>query len=161
MLEMIVSALGGKIVDSLFGNLRGALKDFQERKISEAEFKEKLQEALLLSAREVEKDHADLTAKTFESFQQTLRSSPEVQQAWKVLVYTELFVLFWHQWVIPFAVMLVRIFVPAWNYPSSGSTVEWSYALLAFLFGSGAMLLRAGPGAGGGIIGSLKAMVGK
>src|SRR5687767_2249969 len=105
MLSAIFSALGGKLIDSIFGNIRGALKDFQERKISEAEFKLKLQEALLLSAREVEQSHAELTRKTFESFQQTMRVSPEVQKAWKVLVYVELFVLFWHQFCIPFIVM--------------------------------------------------------
>jgi hypothetical protein len=160
MLTAIFNALGGKLLDSLFGNIRGALKDFQERKISEAEFKLKLQEALLLSAREMEVSHAELTAKTFESFQQTLRTSTLMQTAWCWLVYTELFVLFWHQFVIPFLVMVVRLWSPTWTYPSSGSTVEWSYALLAFLFGAGAMLLRSGPGAGGGVIGTLKSMVG-
>jgi hypothetical protein len=162
MLSAIFSSLGGAFFDKLFGNVRGILKDYRDQKISEAEMFTKLREAILLTVREVERDHAELTAKTFESFQTTLRGSDRMQRAWAILVYTELFVLFWHQWCIPFIVMVIRANgYPNWSYPSSGSTVEWSYALLAFLFGAGAMLLRAGPGASGGILANLKSMIGK
>jgi hypothetical protein len=161
MLSSILSSLGGFFFDKLFANVRGILKDYRDQKISEAEMFTRLREGMLLTAREVERDHAELTAKTFESFQTTLRGSDKMQRAWAVLVYTELFVLFWHQWCIPLIVIIVRQWEPRWSYPSSGSTVEWSYALLAFLFGAGAMLLRAGPGASGGILGNIKSMIGK
>lgn len=158
----IVSALGGHIFDSFFANARGVLKDFQDRKITEAELIEKLRAALLQAFADVERAHADLIAKTFESFQQTLRTSPMMQRAWCWVVYSQLAVLLWHQVGIPATVIVVRSFyVPGWNYPSSGSTVEWAYALLGFMFGAGAMLLRAGPGAGGGLLDNLKRAIGK
>jgi hypothetical protein len=148
VLETIAAALGGKLFDAFFGNIRGVLKDFQDRKISEAEFAEKLKEAFLGSFTQVETAHADLTAKTFESFQQTLRTSTLMQTAWCWMVYTQLFVLFWHQWCVPFLVFVIRQWQPTFQYPSSGSTVEWAYLLLAFLFGAGAVVLRNGPGEG-------------
>lgn len=158
----IASALGGKLFDSFFANARGILKDFQDRKITEAELFEKLRAAMLQAFADVERAHADLIAKTFDSFQQTLRTSARMQTAWCWLVYTQLAVLVWHQFGIPALVMIVRaIDDPKWTYPSSGSTVEWAYALLAFLFGAGAMLLRSGPGAGSGILDGLKRAIGK
>lgn len=162
MLAGIATALGGKLFDSFFGNARGILKDWQDRKISEAELATRLKESFLSSFVEVEKAHSELTARTFESFQGTLRTSDRMQTAWAWLVYVQLFVLFWHQFAIPFVVMVVRTwFDPRWSYPSSGSTVEWAYALLAFLFGAGAMLMRSGPGASGGLIDNLKRAVGR
>jgi hypothetical protein len=152
----IVSALGGHIFDSFFANARGILKDFQDRKITEAELFEKLRAALLQSFADVEKAHADLIAKTFESFQQTLRTSPMMQVAWCWVVYTQLAVLLWHQAGIPAFVKITGS-----GYPSSGSTVEWAYALLGFMFGAGAMLLRTGPGASGGLLDNLKKAIGK
>lgn len=160
MLSTIIGALGGKLIESLFSNLRGAMQDYQNRKISEAEFREKLQEALLLSAREVETAHAELTGKTFASFQKTLQTNPEVTRAWCWVLYTQLFILCWHQFAIPLITLVVQTWLAAgWHYPSSGSTVEWAYALIGFMLGSGAMLMRTGPGAGD-LAGRLKAMVG-
>lgn len=161
MLATIATALGGKLFESFFSNVRGALEDYRQGKISMEELAVRMKEGLMKSFTQVEVAHADLTARTFESFHVTLRSSAQMQTAWCWLVYTELFVLFWHQFCIPLIVMLVRIWVTNWNYPSSGSTVEWSYALLAFLFGAGAMLLRAGPGTGTNIVDNLKRLVGK
>jgi len=160
MLEAIAAALGGKLFDAFFGNIRGVLKDYQDRKISEAELAEKFKEAFLGSFTKVETAHADLTARTFESFQGTLRTSQMMQTAWCWMVYTQLFVLFWHQWCVPFLVFVIRQSVPNFQYPSSGSTVEWAYLLLAFLFGAGAVVLRGGPAAGG-IVDNLKRLVGK
>lgn len=160
MLEAIAAALGGKLFEAFFGNIRGVLKDYQDRKISEAEFEQKTKAAFLSSFTQVEVAQADLTARTFESFQGTLRTSQMMQTAWCWMVYTQLFVLFWHQWCVPFLVFAVRQWVPNFQYPSSGSTVDWAYLLLAFLFGAGAVVLRAGP-ASGGIIDNLKRLVGK
>ena len=77
------------------------------------------------------------------------------------MVYTQLFVLFWHQWFVPFLVFVIRQWQPDFKYPSSGATVEWAYLLLCFLFGAGAVVLRNGPGASGRLVDSLKRLVGK
>lgn len=161
MFSAIISALGGKFVDSLFSNLRGALKDYQERKISELELKVRVSEALLTTARESEKAHADLIAKTYDSFQRTLRTSPVMQIAWCWVVYTQLAVLLWHQIGIPLVTLAMQSYVSGWKYPSSGSTVEWAYALLGFMFGAGAMLLRTGPGKGDDLLTKVKSVIGR
>lgn len=156
MLSAIVSALGGKIIDSLLGRITGLFESYFKKQISMEELKVSLQKAMIETFQEVEKSHAELVAKTFESFQVTLRQVPIVQRAWAWVLYTQLAVLVWHQAGIPAFTLLTGL-----KYPSSGSTVEWSYALIAFMFGAGAMLLRTGPGAGTGIVDKLKSLVGR
>lgn len=156
MLTSIISALGGTIIDSLLGKITGVFQAYFNKQITEAQLREQIQAAMLSTFAEVETAHADLTAKTYESFQQTLRTSPTMQRAWCWVVYSQLAVLLWHQAGIPLFVK-----VTGQGYPSSGSTVEWAYALLGFMFGAGAMMLRTGPGSSGGLLDALKRTVGK
>lgn len=159
MLSAIASALGGKIIDSFFERAEGALKAYFNKQISMEEMRAKLVQALVASFADIEKSHAELVAKTFESFHQTLRTSPRMQTAWLWVVYSQLAVLLWHQAGIPFLTFLLSTPAVTFKYPSSGSTVEWAYALLGFMFGAGAMLLRTGPAAGGGLLDKLKTMI--
>lgn len=156
MLSTIFSALGGQIVDSLLGRITGLFESYFKKQISMEELRARLLQALLSTFVEVEKSHADLIAKTFESFQVTMRQSPVIQTVWAWVVYTQLAVLIWHQVGIPAFVKITGT-----PYPSSGSTVEWSYALIGFMFGAGAMLLRSGPGEGTGLLDKLKSVIGK
>lgn len=156
MLSAIVSALGGQIVDSLLGKIMGTFQAYFNKQISMEELRSRVQIAMLQTFAEVEKEHAESLAKTYESFQITMRQSPLVQRVWVWVVSTQLAVLLWHQVGIPAFVKIT-----GGSYPSSGSTVEWSYALIGFMFGAGALLLRTGPGSGGGIIDRLKSAIGK
>lgn len=156
MLSTIISALGGKIVDSLLGRITGLFESYFKKQISMEELRAGVLRALMSTFAEVEKSHAELTAKTFESFQVTMRQSPIIQNMWVWVVSTQLIVLLWHQVGIP-----AYVHFAGHGYPSSGSTVEWAYALIGFMFGAGAMLLRTGPGAGTGMLDKLKSVIGK
>lgn len=154
----ILASLGGKFVDVLLGNVRGIFEAYFKKEISEAELKAKVQEALLTSWRDVEIANADSISKTYESFQVTMRQSKTVQFMWAVVVGTQLAVLLWHQVGIPYMTYVMRVSDPAWSYPSSGSTVEWAYALLGSMFGVAVMLYRQ-QGGGASVVDKLKAVL--
>jgi hypothetical protein len=156
MLGAIFASLGGQIVDGLLGRITGVFEAYFKKQISMEELRTKVQLALLDTVKEVEVAHAESLSKTYESFQVTMRQSPVIQYVWSWVVFTQLFVLIWHQMGIP-----AFVFITGKSYPSSGSTVEWSYALIGFMFGAGALLLRTGPGAGGGLLDKMKAAIGK
>jgi hypothetical protein len=156
MLSAIASALGGQIIDSLLGKITGVFEAYFNKQISIEELRAKMVLALYETFAEVEKAHADSLTKTYESFQVTMRQSPMIQTMWGWVVGTQLAVLLWHQVGIPAFVKITGS-----SYPSSGSTVEWSYALIGFMFGAGALLLRSGPGAPASMIDKLKSVVGK
>lgn len=156
IIATVLGAFGGKFVDALFGNVKDIFHDYFNQKISEAELKAKVQQALLQSWSEVERANADSISKTYESFQVTMRQSPLVQRMWALVVATQLAVLLWHQMGIPFVTWVARKSDPNWFYPSSGSTVEWAYALIGSLFGVAVMLYRQ---QGSGPLDKLKAII--
>ncbi len=145
MLSAIFSSIGGALVDKILGRITGVFEAYFKKQISLEELRAKMIEAVLQSVTEIEESHSDSISKTYESFQQTLRQSKEMQRIWAWVVISQLIVLLWHQMGIPALCYLTGTKA---CYPSSGSTVEWAYALIAFMFGAGAVLLRSGPGAG-------------
>lgn len=145
MLSAIFSSIGGALIDKILGQFTDLFKAYFNKQISLEELKAKMLSTVLGAIKDIEVSHADLTAKTYESFQVTLRQSKEMQRIWCWVVLSQLGVLLWHQMGIP-ALCYVQGVKAC--YPSSGSTVEWAYALIAFMFGAGAVLLRSGPGAG-------------
>ena len=162
MLTTLAGALGGAVVRQLAGTLidkvSGAFAAYQQRQMSRDQLAAELQKALLEAFAEVEKAHADALARTYESFMGTVRASPEIALMFKVVIYSQTFVLVWHQWFIPF---YLHFLAPAGaRYPSSGTSAEWAYLLIGGLCGAAPMLLRAGPGAGS-LTDRLKSMVGK
>lgn len=155
MLSLLGPAVIKALVDGFLGKALEAFTAYQNKQISLAELNVKLQESLMATFAEVEKSHAESLTKTYESFQVTMRQSPIVQQMWSWVVATQLVVLLWHQMGIP-----AVVYFTGHDYPSSGSTVEWAYALIGFMFGAGALLLRTGPGAGS-TLAKLKSAIGK
>lgn len=149
MLSTIVSLLGGKIVDRLFGSVNDTIARFQQRKITEVEAKKELQLSLISVVKDVETAHADLIAKTYATLMGVVEKSRLVAIVWAVAAVSQLAVLLWHQVGIP---LLTYGYMEWWGepkfrYPSSGTTVDWAYALLGGLLGLGALALRGGPGA--------------
>lgn len=155
MLTAIFSKLGLDIVDRLLGKLLKPFELYVNKQITFEELKAQVHQAMLDTFAEVEKAHADALAKTFESFQQTLRSSPELVRMFKVVIYSQTFVLFWSQWVVPMAHWLG--YQGAWR---AGTTAEWAYLLIGGLCGAAPMLLRTGPGAGN-LVDQIKSLVGR
>lgn len=156
MLSAIASALGTQIVDSLLGKITGLFESYFKKQISMEELRTHVLQAMLDTFAEIEKSHADALAKTYDSFMRTLAQSPIMQRMWVAVVASQLFVLLWHQFAIPF---IVFIGLTA-RYPSSGATVEWAYLLIAACLGMGPVVLRNGPGAGD-LKDRLKSLVGR
>lgn len=156
MLTTIFSAVGGKIIDSLLGKITGVFEAYFKKQISLEELKTKVSTAMLETFAEVEKAHADALAKTYTAFMGAVVQSKIMQAMWASVVGSQLFVLLWHQFGIPFIVFM------GWTarYPSSGTTVEWAYLLLAACLGMGPVVLRSGPGAGN-LTERLKGLIGK
>ncbi|MGY3605654.1 MULTISPECIES: hypothetical protein [unclassified Bradyrhizobium] len=143
MLSAIASALGGQIVDSLLGKITGVFQAYFNKQITEAQLRAQLQTALVETFGEIEKAHADALAKTYASFMDAAKTSPLLQRVWAIATLSQLFVLLWHQFAIPFIVFMGL----TTRYPSSGTTVEWAYLLVGALLGLGPLVLRNGPGA--------------
>jgi hypothetical protein len=150
MLTALAGALGSAVVKQLAGTLidkvSGAFAAHQQRQMTRDQLAAELQKALVEAFAEVEKQHTDALARTYESFMGTVRASPEIARMFKVVIYSQTFVLVWHQWFIPFYLHFMA--APGARYPSSGATAEWAYLLIGGLCGAAPLLLRAGPGAG-------------
>lgn len=140
ILASILAALGSSAFSSLLAPITDIVKSFMSKEISEAEAAEKLASAITEWSARVEIAHAETVSKTFESFQQTLRSSSIVQHAWAFLFYSQTVVLVWHQFGIP--ALLFFVYEPGTRYPSSGGTVEWAYLLLGFMLGASSLMLK-------------------
>lgn len=149
---------GGQVIDRLFGGFMQIIERYQQKQITEIEAKKALYTLLIGAFRDIEVSHSETLAKTFESFQVTLRGSPLLQAAWTALFLSQMLVLVWHQVGIPALCYTVG---NNQCYPSSGETVKWSYLMLMFMIGAGPIVFRAGPGAGGGWLDKLKNMIGR
>lgn len=145
MLGSIISMFGGQIVEKIFGSVKDLFGMYINKQITEAELKAKLQQAIITAVRDIEVSHSETLAKTYESFQVTLRGSRIMQAAWIALFLSQMLTLVWYQMGVP---ALCYFIGEKSCYPSAGSTVDWSYLLLAFMLGAGPVVLRSGPGVG-------------
>jgi len=156
MLTTLVGSIITTLASTFIGKALDAFTAYTNKQITIAELNAKVQQAMLETFAEVEKSHAEALAKTYASFMQALVQSKTLQVMWAAVVGSQLFVLLWHQFGIPFIVFM------GWTekYPSSGTTVEWAYLLLAACLGMGPVILRAGP-AGPTFVDKLKSMIGR
>jgi hypothetical protein len=141
----------GTLLDKIIGPFVDCFKAYEQKQISEAELRAKVSEILINSFGDVEKTHAQELSKTYATFMASLDKSLLLRVVWASTTISQLLVLLWHQVGIP-AIVAVGIID---HYPSSGSTVEWAYALLGACLGLGPLVLRTGPGAAN--LSSLKA----
>ena len=142
----LIGWLTGGILQTVLGSIMKPLEDcftqYINKQITQAQLQEKVQEALLAGFATVEGQFQDSLNKTYASFMDTVKQSKIMQWIWSIVVVTQLVVLLWHQVGIP---AFVRI--TGSPYPSSGTTVEWAYALLALCLGAPALSARIGPAA--------------
>lgn len=140
MFGSIIAMLGGPLISSMFGSVVDIAKAYINKEISETEAQAKMVQALTAGASQVEVSHSETLAKTYASFTDALKGSVLMQSIWGCVVITQLFVLLWHQLGIP-----AVVYFGYGPYPSSGSTVEWAYALIGALMGLGPMIMKTGP----------------
>jgi hypothetical protein len=156
---LLASLFSGPILTSLVNSLIGPLEkiygDYIQGKISKEQLAEQLQAAMVSAFAQIEAQFLDSITKTYTTFIQTASQNPVMTRAWAAVLYSQLFVLIWHQWVIPLLVLVFDV-----KYPSSGVTVNWSYALIALCLGAPQIISRIGPAASWASD-SLKRMVGK
>lgn len=146
----IISAITG----SLFGKMEQAWEAYVKKEISKDQLMAQMQAALVATFKEVEVAFYDSLTKTYASFMQTMAQSVIMQRAWSVVLYSQLFVLLWHQLAIP-ALATYGV-----QYKSSGATVDWAYALIALCLGAPAITSKIGPGVSA-MTDGLKRLVGK
>lgn len=160
MFASLIAALGGKFIDGFLTEATGLFKAYINKEITEAELREKLLSCMLQSAKSVEVAHAEALAKTYSAFMDTMGKSNLMRRAWAWTLGSQVFALFWYQWVVPFSTFIAHDYFGAtrWFFPSPGSTIEWAYLLIGGLCGMGPIVLRSGPGAGQ-IVERLKAAV--
>jgi len=156
MLSAIFSSLGGAIIDKFFGNALKAFEMYNNKQISMEELRTRLLEHLGDAFKAVEVSHSETLAKTYAAFMDAMKTSKVIQYGWATALYSQLFVLFWSQWVVPmmFAYGLLGI---GWR---AGTSAEWAYLIVIGLLGMAPVVLRSGPGAGN-LTDRLKAMVSK
>lgn len=153
----IFSSLGGPIVEALLKPVSDIFQAYFNKQITEAELREKFQQALLTAFTQVESAYADSLNKTFASFMDAAKQSKLMQDVWACVALSQLAVLLWHQVGIS---TLCFFLANKSCWPSSGSTVDWAYALLALCLGGGAIALKSGPGSGA-LTDNLKRLVGR
>lgn len=156
MLGKIFASFGGELVDRILGQFTGLFKAYFDKQISEAELKSKLLQTLIGGVTEIEKSHAEAITKTYATFMQAAVQSPGLMVGYLVVLYSQLAVLLWHQ----FGISALCYFAGTKScWPSSGTTVDWSYALIAGMLGFGAVMQRMGPAKLD--LDKLKSMIGK
>jgi hypothetical protein len=157
MLTTLLGWLAPSLVDGLISRITTVFQAYFQKEITAEQLRAQTIEALLATFADVEKAYADALSKTFASFMGAMQVSRLVRYVWASVVISQLLVLIWHQVGIPAIVALGWIS----RYPSSGTTVEWAYALIAACVGLGPAILASGPASGLNLLDKLKAMLGK
>src|SRR5690348_8187596 len=85
MLAAIFNSIGGAFIDKIFGGLLDLGKQVINKQITEIEARTKMLALVMDAIKSIEVSHSEVLGKTYESFQQTLRSSPLIQAAWVAL----------------------------------------------------------------------------
>lgn len=156
MFTAIITSLGGAFINKFIDGALTAFTAYQNKQISMEELKTKLLSLMVTAARDIEVSHSETLAKTYASFMDAMKTSKVIQYGWATALYSQLFVLFWSQWMVPmlFAYGLLGI---GWR---AGTSAEWAYLIVIGLLGMAPVVLRSGPGAGS-IADKLKAAVSK
>jgi hypothetical protein len=120
---VIAKLLTGGILDKLLD----AYKLFQEGKISEAEFRSRVQ----IAAEET-------AAETAKATHDSLGKSAILQRAWASVLFLQAAVLVWYQVGASAFQLITGV---AW--PSPGISLEWAYLLVGAMIGAGPLVMRS------------------
>lgn len=123
---MIASILAKILTGGLLDKLLEAYRLRQEGKISEAEFRSRVQIAAAETAQETARATHD-----------SLGKSPILQRAWASVLFLQVTVLVWYQLGAPAFQIITGT---AW--PDPGVSLEWAYALVAAMIGAGPLVMR-------------------
>ena len=151
MLTAVLGPLASVLTGGLMDRIEGAFKAYVQGQISREHLAAQVTQALLATFADVEKAYADALTKNFSAFMQAASQSILMQVVWGTVVLSQLFVLFWYQWVVPFLVTYGYVK----TYASAGSTIDWAYAIVGGGIGLAALTMRSNP------VDKLRSLVGK
>lgn len=120
---VIAKILTGGILDKLLE----AYKLRQEGKISEAEFRSRVQ----IAAEET-------AAETAKATHDSLGKSAILQRAWAATLFLQVTVLVFYQIAAP-----AYQIITGGSWPDPGVTLEWAYLLVAAMIGAGPLVMKA------------------
>lgn len=159
MLEAIFAKLGGAFLDRIFGGILDISKAIINKQITEVEAKKQLLSLFISGWKDVEVAHSNDLRETYKTFWTAADNDKSnlMKRMWAVTLGSQIFVLFWQQWVAPL-LYAYGYMGKGWH---DGGTGVWSYALVGGLLGMGPLVLRSGPGAAALNADKLKALIGK
>ena len=155
MLSTIMGMFGGQIIEKLFGTFGEIIARWQQKQITEIEAKQAMALALTAAFKEIEVAHEQALTAIYQSFMGAVVQSPIMQRTWAFITISQGLMLLWFQIGIPVVVLIVRQWNDKFNFPSSGNTADWAYALVGGCLGLGLAMK------GTGVAGALKSLIGK
>lgn len=135
MIGIIAKILTG----GLTGQILEAWKLYREGKTTEAEFEAKVQVASKEAEARMEEAWSKSASEMMESIQTTVRSSKELQRAFVLVLFSQLFVLVWYQ----LGTSAYEI-ISGSRWPAPVASIEWAYLLIAAMIGAGPWVFRKG-----------------
>lgn len=139
MLASIFASLGGQLLTGFFDNALKAYQAYVNKEITREQLDAQLRQHFFDMVGQIETAYAKSISETYGTFMGVVKESRMVRIVWATVTISQLVVLLWHQIGIPALVYFTET-----RYPSSGSTVDWAYLLLAGCVGFGAVTLRGG-----------------
>lgn len=124
---MIAGVIAKLLTGGILDKLLDAYKLFQEGKISEAEFRSRVQ----IAAEET-------AAETAKATHDSLGKSAILQRAWASVLFLQAAVLVWYQVGASAFQLITGV---AW--PSPGISLEWAYLLVGAMIGAGPLVMRS------------------
>lgn len=138
-----------KLVAPQLGDIVDA---YARKEITKEEMNARIAEALTGAAAKMHAADAEALSSTFASAMGAISKNRLMQYGWLAVLVTQLWTLFWYQWIVPFGQ-----FMGWWiDYPSPGSTIDWAYGLVGGCIGLGPFVLK-----GGSTITKLKGLIGR
>lgn len=123
---MIAGVIAKILTGGLLDKLLEAYKLRQDGKISEAEFRSRVQ----IAAEET-------AAETAKATHDSLGKSAILQRAWAATLFLQVGVLVFYQLVAP-----AYQIITGTEWPNPGISLEWAYLLVAAMIGAGPLVMR-------------------
>jgi len=163
MFEKIITQFGLSFINGFLDKALAAFQSYNSKQISLEELKDRLYGQMVEAARSIDAAHSDALKATYAAFMGVMEKVKIVQRVWAFVVISQAVMIVWFQLGIPWLTVAVRHYSgdANWHFPSSGSTADWAYLLVAACLGMAPVVLSSGPGATGSITDKLKAMIGK
>jgi hypothetical protein len=134
---VILGFLAKILTGGLLDKLLEAYSLRQQGKISEAEFRSRVEIATRESEAKIEESWAEAASDAVMATHASLGGSPILQRAWASVLFLQVTVLVWYQIGAPAFQVITGT---AW--PSPGISLEWAYLLVATQLGAGPLVFR-------------------